>query len=58
MNLRKIISKRLRGGDANIVVSANVGEQGTVSSASNRQHIVRRSHRTAKTEGGMHERRE
>ena len=52
MNFRKVISKRLRGGDANVVISANVGERGTVSTSSSRQQVVRRSRSTARAEGG------
>jgi hypothetical protein len=48
MRLRKVISKHIRGlGDANVVVSANVGERSSSTSASASQHVVRRSRRTA-----------
>jgi hypothetical protein len=51
MNLRAIISRRIRTsgggvravGDVNAVVSANVGERGSVSSASSRQETAKRS---------------
>ena len=51
MNIRKIINRRIRkqgqnvdlAGDVNAVISANVGERGSVTRTSSKQRIVQRS---------------
>jgi hypothetical protein len=65
MNIRKIIERRIRhrtGGvdldaDVNAVIAANVGEPGSVTSASNRQRVVHSSRSRASAEGGSAEQR-
>jgi hypothetical protein len=55
MNLRKIISRRIRkqgqnvdlAGDVNAVISANVGERGSTTRTSSKQRIVQRSRANA-----------
>jgi hypothetical protein len=63
MNIRKIIERRIRhrtdgvdlDADVNAVIAANVGEPGSVTSASNRQRVVHRSRSRARAEGGSDE---
>jgi hypothetical protein len=60
MNIRRVINKHLRresdgvqvAGEVNTVVSANVGERGSVSHTSNRQRtrVVQRSGKTVVSE--------
>ena len=58
MNIRKVISRRIRkqadgvdlAGDVNAVISANVGERGSVTRTSSKQRIVQRSGRTLSEE--------
>src|ERR671937_84797 len=65
MNIRRIIERRIRhreegidvAADVNAVIAANVGEPGSVTSASNRQRVVHRSRSQARAEGGSGERR-
>jgi hypothetical protein len=55
MNIRKIIDRRIRKkgqnvdlvGDVNAVISANVGERGSVTKTTSKQRIVQRSRTTA-----------
>jgi hypothetical protein len=55
MDIRKVISRRIRRqgknvdvvGDINAVISANVGERGSVTRTSSKQRIVQRSQSTA-----------
>ncbi len=64
MNIRRIIERRLGyrtdtvdvETDVNAVIAANVGEPGSVTSASNKQRIVHRSRTQARAEGGSRER--
>ncbi len=65
MNIRRIIERRLgyRTGavdaeaDVNAVIAVNVGEPGSVTSASNKQRVVHRSRTRARAEGGSGERK-
>jgi hypothetical protein len=55
MNVRKVVSKRIRHadkgvdvvGEVNAAIAANVGERGSTSRVSSRQHVVHRSGVTA-----------
>jgi hypothetical protein len=59
MNIRRIIERRIRhrtegvdvAADVNAVIAANVGEPGSVTSASNRQRVVHRSRSQARSDG-------
>lgn len=58
MNIRKIISRRIRkqgqnvdlAGDVNAVISANVGERDSVTRTTSKQQIVQRSRAEASAE--------
>jgi ABC-type polysaccharide/polyol phosphate transport system ATPase subunit len=55
VNIQKILRRRIRerlggvdvDGDVNAVISANVGEQGSLTGASSSQHVEHHSHTTA-----------
>jgi hypothetical protein len=68
INIRKIINRRIRkqgqnvdlAGDVNAVISANVGERGSVTRTSSKQRVVQRSRAEASAgtesiEGGADE---
>ncbi len=55
MNVRHLIQRRIRRktggvdvqGDVNAVIAANVGERGSLTSVSSKQHVVQRSGRAS-----------